>query len=140
MQTAKKSGTIEAPAEQVWNIVSKFGKLDSFVEAIEECKSDGSGVGAIRTLILQDGSTVKEKLESLNNTEHTLSYSIVESVMPIKNYIGTMTVNELGENRSEFTWSSEFRAENGQEQEMIEALEGLYGLGVEGLQNHFKSA
>ncbi|HKL19355.1 MAG TPA: SRPBCC family protein [Halalkalibaculum sp.] len=139
MQEVKVNGIIEADAEKVWELAGDFSRLDSFVEAIADCSSDGKESGAIRTLTLQDGSKVKEKLQSINHENHTLNYSIVESEMPIKNYVGTMQVKDLGNNRSEFTWSSEFRSENGQEEEMKQALEGLYSLGMEGLQNHFKS-
>lgn len=137
MQEVKVSGTIEADAERVWELAGDFGRLDTFVEAIAECNSDGKESGAMRTLILEDGSKVREKLESINHDNHTLNYSIVESEMPIQNYVGTMQVEDLGDDRSKFTWSSEFRSASGHEEEMKQALEGLYSLGVEGLKNYF---
>ncbi|MDZ7720512.1 MAG: SRPBCC family protein [Balneolaceae bacterium] len=137
MHKAKVSGTIEAPSDDVWKLAGNFGELNRFVEAITGCITNGSGVGAERTLYLQDGGKVKEKLESLDNDQKKLTYSIVESPMPIEDYIGTIQVKELDENHSEFTWSSTFNVADEAANEMKEVLEGLYELGVEGLKKHF---
>lgn len=137
MQEVKINGTINTSANKVWELVSDFGGLDNFVEAVTKCSIDGQGVGAVRTLTLQDGGVVKEKLESRNDEKRVLKYSIVESPMPIKNYKGRMEVNRLSETTSEFTWSSTFDAEEGTEKEMKQALAGLYSVGVEGLKKKF---
>jgi hypothetical protein len=131
------SGIIKAEAEQVWKSVSNFNGLDKLVEAVIDCTTEGSGIGAVRTLTLADGGEVKEKLESLDPDRHLLTYSIKESPMPIENYKGTMQVKKLENGKSKFIWSSTFDAQDGTEEEMQEALEGLYKLGVDGLQQTF---
>jgi len=133
----KVNGTINAPAEDVWKLVSNFNGLDKFVEAIANCTMEGSSIGAVRTLTLQDGGKVREKLENLDADNKALTYSIVKSPMPIKNYTGTIAVKVISDRQSEFTWSSTFEAADGTEEDMKEALEGLYKLGVEGLQQKF---
>jgi mxaD protein len=137
MEKAKASGTIDASANELWKLVSDFGELDNFVEAVEKCTTEGSGVGAVRTLTLADGGEVKEKLESLDPDKRVLTYSIIMSPMPIQNYTGTMQVDELENGKTKFTWSSTFDAAEGAEDDMKEALEGLYSLGVQGLKNKF---
>jgi len=137
MQNVKVSGTINAPADEVWKLVANFGELDQFVEAITNCTTEGTGVGTVRTLTLQDGGEVKEKLESLDVDNRVLTYSIAESPMPIENYTGTLEVKSIDNGQSEFIWSSEFEADEGVEDEMKEAMEGLYTLGVEGLKSTF---
>ena len=131
------NGTINTDADKVWELVSDFNGLDELVEAVVDCTTEGSGIGAVRTLTLADGGEVKEKLESLHPDQHLLTYSIVASPMPIENYIGTMQVKKVGKGKSEFFWSSTFDVREGTEQEMKEALEDLYKLGVEGLQQKF---
>lgn len=133
MERVNVSGTIQASANEVWKLVSNYGELNQFVEAIETCTSDGS----IRTLTLQDGGVVKEKLQSLDNETRVLTYTIEESPMPISNYTGTMRVRRLKENQSEFIWSSEFDVPDESADEIKGALEGLYSLGVQGLQESF---
>lgn len=137
MTKVKVSGTINAPADKVWRLVGNFSELDTFVEAVTNCTSAGSGTGAVRTLTLEDGSKVKEKLDSLDHDKRTLTYSILESPMPINSYTGTMQVRHQEDGQSEFTWSSTFEAAEGTEDDMQSALKGLYSQGVEGLQNKF---
>lgn len=137
MQEVKVKGTINAPAKEIWAKVSDFGNLHTFVEAVAGCTVEETENGIIRTLILQDGGEVTEKLESLDNDGKILNYSIVDSPLPISNYTGTMLVKEAGDNQSEFTWSSTFEVSKDAENEMKEVLEGLYSLGVEGLRKNF---
>lgn len=137
MYEIEVSGTIEAPSEEVWKLAGNFCELDKIVEAITECIADGSDVGAVRTLHLQDGGKVEERLESLDNDQKILTYSIVESPMPIEDYTGTIRVQEIDESLSEFTWSSTFNTDDDVANEMKQTLEGLYSLGVDGLRKHF---
>lgn len=137
MQEVSVSETINVPAEEAWKLVGNFGALHLFVEGIAKCTTDGHEAGAIRTLTLQDGGEVKEQLESLDNEKKVLKYTILESPMPIENYVGKMEVNKLSDTKSEFIWSSTFEAAEGTEEEMKKALSGLYSLGVEGLKKKF---
>ncbi len=139
MPKVKVSGIINAPADEVWKSVSDFNSLDEFVEAIANCTTEGSGIGAVRTLTLEDGGKVKEKLESQDDDKKILTYSIVESPMPIENYTGTMEVKGLENGQSEFRWSSTFETAEEAKDDMKEALEGLYKVGVKGLQQKFSS-
>ncbi len=137
MQEVNINGMINAPADEVWKVISDFGALNTFVEAVVKCTTDGSEAGAIRTLTLQDGGEVKERLLSLDNKKRILKYTISESPMPIENYEGKMEVKNLSDTKSEFIWSSTFEAAEGTEQDMKKALSGLYSLGVEGLKKKF---
>lgn len=125
--------SINTTPDKLWEIVADFGALDTFVEGIESCEIEGSGSGAVRTLTLQDGAIVKEKLISRDDAQRKLTYSILESPMPIKNYTGTMQVEESDNQTSVFTWSSTFETDQAAEEDMIQALEGLYAMGAEGL-------
>lgn len=137
MAEVKVTGLIPASAKEVWALVGDFSALDRFVEAVDRCTVEGEGPGAVRTLTLQDGGQVQEKLDTLDNEQHILTYSIIESPMPIQNYTGIMQVREAENGKSEFIWASSFDAEDEMEDEMLETLEGLYSLGVEGLKNRF---
>lgn len=135
MHKVNISETINSSANNVWKLVGDFGGLDTFVEAITKCTTEIQNADTVRTLTLQDGAEVKEKLEHLDNKKMILEYSILESPMPIKNYKGKMEVNALSDSKSEFTWSSSFEAAEGAGEEMEKTLAGLYSLGVEGLKH-----
>ncbi|MDX1636615.1 MAG: SRPBCC family protein [Balneolaceae bacterium] len=137
MQKVEVSGTIQALPQEVWKIVKNFGELDQFVEAIAECTVNQSGKRPVRTLILADGGEVTEQLLNLDDRDYELTYSILESPMPIDNYTGTMKLEASGDQQTEFTWSSTFEVPEEHADEIREALEGLYQLGLEGLKKKF---
>ncbi|MEX0647488.1 MAG: SRPBCC family protein [Balneolaceae bacterium] len=137
MTKVKTNGKIDMPAEKVWETVRNFGALDEYVEAIASCKVEGSGVGSVRILTLQDGGEVHEKLQSLDDEKRLLTYSILSSPLPIRNYTSKMQVKVLSDKQSEFIWSSEFDVQDAPEQELKEAFKDLYSTGVQGLQKKF---
>ena len=137
MTTVSMSIKINTSAEKLWALVSDFNGLSKFVAAVTKSTIEGSGVGALRTLTLPDGSQVVEKLESLDEQAKSLSYSMVSGPMPVENYISFMKVLEISENQSELEWSSNFGPKGVPEAEAKDAIEGVYSLGFEGLKNLF---
>jgi len=130
---------IHAAPDKVWEMAADFGALNTFVEAIQTCEIEDTGNGPVRILTLQDGATVKEKLISLDDKLRKLTYNILESPMPIENYVGTMMVKEADEeDASVFHWSSTFKTSKEAEGDMKKALADLYALGAEGLRKKFE--
>ncbi|MBW2591968.1 MAG: SRPBCC family protein [Deltaproteobacteria bacterium] len=125
--------TLNAAAEQVWRTVSDFNGLDKFVGAVASSSVNGTGIGAERTLSLQDGGRIVEKLVRLDNDTRTLQYSIVSSPLPVKNYISKITIKKLGRSQCEITWSSTFYAKGIPEKEAEKVIEGIYAMGFKGL-------
>ena len=126
--------SLNAAAEEVWKVISDFNGLPKFVAAIVDSKMEGSGIGAVRTLTLQDGGPpIVERLESQDDQTHTLSYSIVESPLPLEDYLATVEVRDLGENRCVIVWSSSFEPKGAPEKESKKIVEGVYSAAFEGL-------
>jgi hypothetical protein len=55
---------------------------------------------------------MKERLESLDQSARSLSYSIVEGPMPVQNYLATIQVSPNGEG-CRVDWSASFDAPDG---------------------------
>ncbi len=133
MTQISKSTTLNASANEVWGTVGDFNGLPKFVPAFSASAMEGDGVGARRTLTLQDGGTILESLESLDEEARTLTYAIIESPLPITGYVSTMAVRDLGAGRCEFNWSSNFDVQGAPEAEVVAILEGVYAAGLDGL-------
>lgn len=127
------SVTINAPADEVWNTISNFNALGKYLPLITESTMEGSGVGALRTLTLQDGGRVIERLESIDENARTLSYRILISPLPVDGYVSTMKVKDLGNNRCEVEWSSTFKPKGTTEADVKNLIEGIYSTGFGGL-------
>ena len=125
---------IHASADEVWNTIGDFNGLPKFVTAITKSAVEGSGVGAVRNLKLQDSDTpIIERLERLDEKARTLSYSIIKSPLPLADYISTMEVRSLDEKRCELTWWSTFEPRGIPEAEALKIVEGIYSMGFDGL-------
>jgi hypothetical protein len=134
MSTVTMKTTVRAAADKVWKTISDFNGLPKFVAAITNSSTEGSGVGAVRTLTLAGGGPpVVEKLERWDAKARTLSYSIVKSPLPLENYFSTMEVLDLGKDKCELKWSSTFEPKGASEAEAKKILEGVYSAGFEGL-------
>ncbi len=133
MLEVKMTKALAAPAADVWKTIRDFNGLPNFVAAVAQSTMKGEGVGALRTLTLQDGGIIVEKLESFDDANRTLSYSIVESPLPVDEYLSTMVVKETGPGRCELLWSSTFKAKGAADDEAKEVIQGIYNMGFEGL-------
>ena len=127
------SATINAPADSIWKDISDFQGVDKYLAIVTGSQMEGSGVGAIRTLTLDNGATVVERLESLDEQSKSLIYSFVDSPMQVSGYVATMQIEDSGENQCEITWSSVFELTGMSEAEARELFEGAYNMGFEGL-------
>ena len=129
---------IAAAADKVWQTLRDFGGLDQWAPGIANLSLKGTGVGAIRTITYQDGSGVVERLESLNDAARTLSYTILESSLPVEGYVASLTVRDLGATGSEVEWFSTFGAKGATEQEVTRRLEVGYRKALSALQKSLK--
>lgn len=137
MTSVEVKTTIKAPADDVWQTVSDFKGLGRFLAAVAESSVDGSGVGARRTLTLQDGARLVEKLESLDEGARSLEYSIVSGPLPVENYLSRVQVKELGPGQCEVCWSSTFEPKGIPDKEAEETIKGIYAMGFDGLKKLF---
>jgi len=110
---------IEAPAEQVWDIIKNFDDM-SWHPAIKSVKATGGNTkGATRILTLTDGNTITEQLKSYNADKMSYKYKIIDMsvvktiehsgqsedipVLPVDNYQGIIKVKKKG-NSTVVTW------------------------------------
>jgi hypothetical protein len=129
---------LNTSADIVWQTIRDFNGLTKFIPAIVQSSMEGSGVGAVRTLTLKDGAQIIEKLESIEeNVSYTLNYSIVSSPLPLKNYLATMQVQDIGNNRCKVAWFSRFEPVGTTEKEAQEIIRGIYSVGFDGLKKLF---
>ena len=92
--------TIKAPAAKVWALVGNFGAMEKWHPAVKSTKAEGSQ----RTLTLQNGGTILEKLQHKKDDAMELKYEIVSGVLPVSGYSSRITVKDLGNGESEVRW------------------------------------
>ena len=125
---------INASADEVWKTISDFNGLPKFVPALAKSTVEGSGVGAVRKLILKDGGPpIVERLESQDEAARTLSYSILDSPLPVGDYVAVMEVQSVKGEQCELNWSATFNAKGASDAEAKKTIEGIFSGGFDGL-------
>lgn len=124
----KISETVAAPAAKVWALLGDFGGLAKWCgPALQSCTVEGSGVGAVRTIGLPGGKSIRERLEGLDSSGRTLRYSIVgKSPIPVREYVATCRVVETGPSECRVDWESRFEVDGVSEEQAQRMLGSSY--------------
>jgi carbon monoxide dehydrogenase subunit G len=115
-----------AAADTVFKELADFGGIGDWAPGIEGCTVEGEGVGAVRT-IKMGAAVIKERLESLDESARSFSYSIIEGPMPVQNYLATVTVTGQGDG-CRVDWGAKFDLPEGiPEDAVVKGVSGAYG-------------
>jgi uncharacterized protein YndB with AHSA1/START domain len=136
------STVINAPIERVWRTIGDFNGLPAWMpgmrdSSIEDGKSPTT-IGAVRSLTMDASKDrLRERLENLDPETHTITYSVLQGPLPVKNIVTTMhlrpitdTYGTLGE------WSTQFDTEPGKEQEGQQFMTRVFAAGFRGLKKY----
>jgi hypothetical protein len=107
------SSVIDAPAAKVWEKVRDFNALPRWHPRIRESRIENGEpsdkVGCVRDFRLQNGDRLREKLLGLSDYDMFCTYSILESPMPLTNYMATLRLTPISDgDRTFIEWSAEF--------------------------------
>ena len=113
------SSVIEAPVEAIWPILRDFG--------------------ATRRLTFADGGRTQEQLLALSDIDTTVTFAIIESELPIENYVSTIRLQRVTDgDRSFVTWSGEFDTPPDRAADMDRRMrEDIYQPGFDALKRRF---
>jgi len=146
----KKTITIAAPADKVWDASKDFDGLATWHPALasdEIVSGTNNTVGAVRLLTLKGGGTIKEKLLGFDATGHRFRYAIIESVLPVSHYSSTFVVTSLGADKTLVTWSGRFKRKNTgdsppdteNDKAAVDTITGVYTGGLDNLKKIVES-
>ncbi len=130
------SSVIDAPAAKVWERVRDFNGLPRWHPRIRDSRIENGEpadrVGCIRDFHLQNGDRIREKLLGLSDYDYFCTYSILESPMPLTDYVATLRLTPVTDGDRTFAeWTAEFDC-------AAEAAEGLVsGIGLDVFQAGF---
>jgi hypothetical protein len=124
--------TIDAAPDAVWDLVRDFGGIQRWNPTLDSCELDRPGVGGVRTLKM-GGSIVRERLETLDEKRRTMSYSILEAPLPVRNYLATVELTAVGPNQTRVVWSSTFEPAGMSEDQLAQLFTGIYQAAIAGM-------
>ena len=130
-----ESVTVNAPPARAWATVNRWDALQSWCPAFEktEIVSGGTDVGSIRAITLANGPTFTEELLAVDSSAMTLRYKIVDSPLPIVEYVSGMQVVSVKEGTSEIIWVGSYKrlakdnpGPDANDEAMLKLVGGLY--------------
>ena len=137
------SSVIDAPADKVWERIRDFNGLPRWHPAIRDSRIENAEpsdkVGCIRDFHLQNGDQIREKLLGLSDYDMFCTYSILESPMPLTDYVATIRLTPITDGDRTFAeWSAEFDCAPEEEQGLVEGIGGnVFQGGFDSLKRHF---
>ena len=107
------SDVIDAPVEKVWAFARDFNGHGDWhpiiAESVVEDEKPSDQVGCVRAFTTTDGGFLRERLLSFSDLDRHFTYSILESPMPIANYVATFRCTPITEgNRTFVEWWADF--------------------------------
>jgi len=107
------SDVIEQPADRVWGATRDFNGHGDWHPIIAESEIEGGGppdqVGCVRAFTTADGGFLRERLLTFSDADRFFTYAILESPMPIENYVATYRCTPITERDATFVeWWADF--------------------------------
>lgn len=140
------SSVIPAAAAKVWDRVRDFNALPRWHPRIRDSRiEDGLAsdkVGCIRNFNLQNGDNIREKLLGLSDYDLFCTYAILESPMPLTDYVATLRLTPVTDGDRCFAeWSADFDCAPEVEADLVGGIGGdVFQTGFDALKRHFGSA
>ena len=132
------STVIDAPADAVWELTRDFNGLPKWHPGIVDSELElGTDVGCVRHFTLKGGAKMREKLLALSDADRTVTYSILETGMKLKNYVAVLHVaSVVATNQTFAEWSAVFDVTDpSAEEETAATVYGVFSSGLESLKS-----
>ncbi len=140
------SSVISAPAARVWARVRDFNGLPNWHPAIAESRIENGEpadkVGCIRNFSLRNGDRLREQLLGLSDYDMFCTYSILDSPMPLSNYVATLRLTPItDQDRTFIEWSADFDCAPDKEADLVSGIGGnVFQGGFDALKRAFGGA
>ena len=135
---------VNAPTSLIWFKLHNFSDMGAWHPAVKKTELlDGQNnkAGAVRLLTLQDGGIIKEKLIQYKFKEKFFEYEIIEGVLPVSNYVSSLTVTDAKDGKSLVVWKGNFKRKDTSDkpatglgdEDAVKAITGVYKGGLDNL-------
>src|SRR5690606_4816495 len=143
MPTVHVSSVIDAPVEKVWARVRDCNVVSSWQPRVSETGSEGgkspTEIGAVRRFKVAAGAVIRERLVAFSDSEHLVTYSIIDHPAPISNHVSTLRLEQVTDGDRTFAvWTATFDAPADQGDEIARGMAGnVFQGGFDALKSHF---
>ena len=137
------SAVIPASVARVWGVIRDFNAMPAWHPLIAESRIEtgapSDAIGCVRDFTLTDGSRIREQLLSLSDSEHSFSYAILESELPLRDYTAGVRLRPITDGDATYaSWWARFTCPPDRERELIDLVsQQVFQAGFTALQSRF---
>ena len=141
----KRSTIIDHPSEAVWSVLRDFNGHDHWHPAVASSQIERSResdcVGCIRNFKLQDGSELREQLLALSDAEQSYSYCLLDTPIPLLNYVSHVRLYPVTDTDSTFwEWEGRFNTIDNREEELKKMVgNDIYEAGFSAIRSYMET-
>jgi len=131
---------LNVPADEAWQAIRRFGRLEVWFPSMSACRIEGDGVGAVRHLTLDGGlGEITDNLVSVDDEERRLTYRRTESPFPVTSYVGNVEVFESYDSMAVVVWTVDFESDPDVSEPVAELLRDAIAAGLDGMDSDLQS-
>ena len=146
MPRVLRSTILDVPVDRAWGVLRDFNGHDWWHPAVAtsaiERGHPSDRVGCVRRFRLNDGGELREQLLTLSDLEQCYSYCLLETPVPLFNYVAHVRLLPVTDgDRTFWQWEGRFTTRAGEERAMVEQVgENIYAAGFEAIRRHLQLA
>ena len=138
-----RSTILEAPTDKVWAELRDFNGHDRWHPAVAASRiergRDADRIGCVRRIRLRDGGELREQLLTLSDMEQSLSYCLLDTPIPLFNYVAHVRLLPVTDIDATFwEWECHFDAPAGRQDELARLVgDGICRAGFDAMRRTF---
>ncbi|SHH06958.1 mxaD protein [Jatrophihabitans endophyticus] len=118
---------LDAPPDEVWDVVGDPGAIARWLPALEDSHMEGD----VRVGTMPGGLVARERITHRSDADRSYTYVLEEAPLALEGYESTITVQDLA-GRSHVVWAAHFDADD----ELRAAVDDMYRTGLDSLAAH----
>jgi len=127
---------VDVEKKALWAQFGGWCAIAEWHPVIKSCEATKEGDAEFRTLTLQDGGKIKEKLLGTNGESYR--YAIIKSPLPVKNYEAQFSITPDDDDLDEvnIVWAATYDAADGKEDsEARKTIDGIFRDGISSIKS-----
>jgi NADPH:quinone reductase-like Zn-dependent oxidoreductase len=108
----RRSTVVPTPVDDLWQILRDFNGHELWRPAFATAGETTDGrdqIGAVRSYQLRNSARMREQLLALSDRRHSLSYCLLESTMPLRDFVASMRLRPVtADNACFWEWRASF--------------------------------
>lgn len=144
--TVYTSAIVQAPLAKVWPLFRDFNGLAGWHPGIAHSRLEDGGrhdaIGSVRYLSLKPSGFVREQLLMLDDPGTALRYSIIETDLPMRDYVAGINLRAITESGTTLVeWWADFRIEADADLQAVATAvgQGVFAAGLAALDEKLRA-